>query len=64
MKMKFDKHSLSATQNLNRRFLSSLLVISLIIGFTEFSVMSLLEIVQKSGRVLSPLEGTLLDTFF
>ncbi len=62
MKMKPEKKTSSATQNLNRRFLSSLLVISLIIGITEFLLMSVLEIFQKSGRILSPVEETLLDT--
>jgi PAS domain S-box-containing protein len=56
------KKKLNATQQLNRRFLWSLLVISLIIGITEFFVMVGLDLYQQSGRILDPTEETTLDT--
>jgi PAS domain-containing protein len=56
------KKNFNATQQLNRRFLWSLLVIGLIISTTEFFIMVGFDLYQQSGRILTPIEETTLDT--
>ena len=56
------KKPLNATQQLNRRFLWSLLSIAVIIGSTEMLIMIVLDLYQQSGRILSPIEETCVDT--
>lgn len=58
------KKPLNATQQLNRRFLWSLLSIGMIIGSVEMLIMFSLDLYQQSGRILSPIEETYVDTFF
>lgn len=57
------KNPLNTTQQLNRRFLWSLLIIGLIIGVTEFLVVIGLKMYQQAVGILTPIEETTLDTF-
>ncbi|MCX7066117.1 MAG: PAS domain S-box protein [Methylococcales bacterium] len=50
-------------KKMNYRFLSSLLIISLIVGVVEGLVMLLLNLYQQGGGLLTELEETVLDTF-
>ncbi|MEQ1485046.1 response regulator [Methyloglobulus sp.] len=54
---------LTATQQLNRRFLWSLLIISLIVSLTEFLVLTVSDLYQKTGRTFNSLEEIAADTF-
>ena len=60
------KQKLSVTQqlNLNRRFLWSLLIISLIVGLTNLLVMVGLQLYQQPGKALDILEEIAVNTFF
>ena len=50
-------------KKMNHRFISSLFIISFIIGIVEGLVMLLLNLYQQGGGLLTELEETVLDTF-